>query len=92
MSRRGNWDRLRIRDRMRRYGTSDAREELRAVNAMLEGSTRGPRRRRPPPKEILRRQAADAFVAWRKQQASAPLAEGGQGDSTATSGSTPPWE
>lgn len=25
MSRRGNWDRLRVRDRMRRFGTEDAR-------------------------------------------------------------------
>ena len=85
MSRRGNWDRLRIRDRMRRYGTSDARDELRAVNAMLDSSTRGPRRLRPPPKAVLSSQAAAAFIAWREKQAAAPPAP-------AASDITPPWE
>jgi hypothetical protein len=96
MSRRGNWSRLRIRDRMRTHGTSDAREELRAVNAMLASSVPGrwpPSRRRPPSKAELRAQAAAAFVAWRKQHASEPLAPRVQGDRGATPGDVaPPWE
>jgi hypothetical protein len=85
VSRRGNWDRLRIRDRMRRFGTSDSREELQAVNAMLASSMRGRRpQRRPPSKDVLRRQAADAFIAWRQKQAEAPP--------PAANDTPPPWE
>lgn len=95
MSRRGNWDRLRLRDRMRRYGTTDAHEEEATINRMLAGS-RPPirnRRRPPPTKAELRAQAAAAFVAWRRQHASDPLALRLQGDRGATRGDVaPPWE
>jgi hypothetical protein len=96
MSRRGgNWARLNMRDRMRRYGTSDAREELQAVNAMLARSMRRrPQARRPlPTKAELRAQAAAAFVAWRRQHASDPLAPRLQDDRGATTADVaPPWE
>jgi hypothetical protein len=94
MSRRNGWDRLRIRDRMRRYGTSDAREEEATVNRMLAGSRPIIRSRRPAPtKAELRAQAASAFVAWRQQHASDPLAPRPQDDRGATTGTAaPPWE
>jgi hypothetical protein len=84
-----------MRDRMRRYGTTDAREEVATINRMLAGSRPLSRNRRQPPptKAELRAQAAAAFVAWRRQHAGDPPAPGLQGDRGATTGDVaPPWE
>jgi hypothetical protein len=97
MSRRGNWDRLRVRDQMRRYGSESVNGDLPELQQLIARARRPrwsrPPYRPPPTKAELRAQAAAAFVAWRRQHASDPLAPRLQGDSSATPGDVaPPWE
>lgn len=61
-----NWKRDHDRRRMRSHGTEGARDEP-LIFAGLQFGKRRPRQP-PPTKEELRRQAAAAFMAWRRQQ------------------------
>jgi hypothetical protein len=71
MSRRGRWDRLRDRDRMRKHGTEGASASAplfsRTTQLVLDLGT-PPRRRHTPSKSELRALGEAALRTWRARR------------------------
>jgi hypothetical protein len=64
MSKRGNWERLRVRTRQERYGSESVTGSTPLANLLSKLSPQ-PRGRRPPSKAQLRAEAERALREWK---------------------------